>query len=252
MAERRRVDRRISGAREAIAVASTLGGVVKAERVRKRWTQARLAGLVGIEQSRQSEIERGLGAGAPLDLWIALGIALDRPLAIAFTQVRDPEARLADAGHLEIQEAVLWMTTRRGGHGSFELRTRASETSRSIDVLVRDDTVRRLLVLECWNRFGDLGAASRSTDRKVIEAADIAVAIGGDRPYTVHSCWIVRPTAANRELIRRYPQVFRARFRGSSVMWAKALNDGAQAPNEPSLVWLDVAARRAVQVRMSG
>lgn len=233
-----------------MAIAATLGGQVRRGRICKRWTQRNLASLVGIEQSRQSEIERGLGAGAPLEVWIALGIALERPLALGFSAALRPEERLADAGHLDMQEAVLAMVARHGWAGRFELRTRMTDHSGSIDVMVRDDLRRRLLVFECWNTFGDLGAAARSTDRKVLEAGDVAVAIGGEHPYAVHACWLVRPSAANRELVRRYPGIFRARFPGSSLAWSRTLNDGDAPPAEPGMVWLDPAARRAVPARL--
>jgi transcriptional regulator with XRE-family HTH domain len=250
MGRRKRSARRLVGAREAIAIAPTLGGVVRHVRTRKGWTQRHLGGLVGVEQSWISEIESGKGGGVPLDLWVALGLAIGRPLAVGLTAALEPERRLADAGHLEMQEAVLAMTARHGWRGSFEVRTRASAHAGSVDVLVRDDAARRLLVLECWNTFGDLAAAARSTDRKVVEAAEAAIAIGGEQPYAVHACWLVRPTAANRELIRRYPGIFRARFTGSSLAWSRTLNEGIAPPAEPGIVWFDPARRHTVRVRL--
>lgn len=250
MAERRRTGRRVAGAREAIAITANLGGVVRLERVRRRWKQSKLANLVGLEQSRLSEIERGLGAGAPLEVWIALGIALGRPLAVGFSGPVDPATRLADAGHLELQEAILAVVRRHAWQGTFELPTRSSDPSRSVDVFVRDDASRRLLVLECWNRFGDLGAGARSSSRKAADASQVAVAAGGDSPFSVHLCWLVRPSAANRELIRRYPGILRSRFRGSSSRWVRALNEGTTPPNADGLVWFDPATRRAVAMRL--
>jgi len=241
---------RIEASLEAARIAVTLGQGLKRYRKERRWTQDRLAEAVGVGRVRIGELERGLGASAPLARWVLIGQRLGRPLAVGFSASIDSGARLADAGHLDMQETVLWMVQRHGWPGRFELRTRASEHAGSIDVLVRDDVGRRLLVIECWNTVRDLGAASRSTDRKLLEAADIAVAIGADRPYTVHGCWVVRPTAANRNLVRSYPQIVRARFLGSSVAWCRTLNDGAAPPAEVGLVWLDVAARRAVAVRL--
>ena len=240
----------IAASLEAARIATTLGQELRRIRSERRWTQQRLAAHVGLSPVRIGELERGDGATAPLATWILIGQAIGRPVAVGFSAPIDAHARLADAGHLEMQEAVLSMAARHGWHGSFELRTRQADSSRSVDVLVRDDTGRQLLVIECWNRFGDVGAAARSTDRKTLEAADFGVAIGGSRPYSVHACWVVRPTAANRELVRRYPGVLRARFRGSSVGWCRTLNGGTPPPADPGLVWLEPTAQRAVAIRL--
>ena len=52
----------------------------------------------------------------------------------------------------------------------------------STDVGLRDDRGRRLILVECWNTIGDLGAAVRSTNRKRVEAEDLAAVLGGARP----------------------------------------------------------------------
>ncbi|HET7676557.1 MAG TPA: hypothetical protein VFK38_01740 [Candidatus Limnocylindrales bacterium] len=98
--------------------------------------------------------------------------------------------------------------------------------------------------MECWNSLGDIGAAARATSRKAAEAADMAVAVGGERPYRVATCWVLRASARNRALVARYPEVFAARFPGSSVRWVRALSAGQEPPVEPGLVWCDAAATR--------
>ena len=70
-----------------------------------------------------------------------------------------------------------------------------------------------MAIVECWNTFGDLGASARSSDRKVAEARQLAVAVAREgRPFEIGLCWVVRDTRANRELIARYEHIFRARF----------------------------------------
>jgi hypothetical protein len=135
---------------------------------------------------------------------------------------------------------------RRAGYvRSFELPTRPSDPSRSTEVALRDDERRVLILVECWNTIGDLGAAARSTSRKVAEARELAVAAGGERPFAVRAVWVLRATALNRALVSRYPEVFGARLPGSSVGWVAALTAGAALPpNEPGLVWCDVGASR--------
>ncbi len=134
---------------------------------------------------------------------------------------------------------------RKAGYGrAFEVATRPADPGRSTDVGLRDDRRRILVLVECWNTIGDVGAAARSTDRKLAEAAALAVVAGGERPFAVRGVWVVRATARNRALLARYPEVFAARFPGSSAGWLAALTSDADPPAQPGLVWCDVAATR--------
>lgn len=189
-------------------------------------------------------IERGLGGGVPLEIWIALGIALGRPLSVAFSRAIDADVALADAGHLEIQEYLLEIGRRNGRRGSFELATRPVDPSHSVDVFESDPRHGCVLVLEAWNRFGDLGAAARSSDRKVAEARATV------RPLRVSHCWIVRDTAGNRSIARRFPEILASRFQASSQRWVAALEEGSEPPTEPGIVWFDRSARRLRSMRL--
>lgn len=219
-----------------------LGGRIREARLRRRLTQQRLGERGGLSRSAVSAMERGLGGGHTLDAWqrlaVALGIRLDIELG------RDPIEEPIDAGHLRIQELVLRLGRAAGYRGSFELATRPTDPARSSDVGLRDDSRRRLTFVECWNTIGDIGAAARSSSRKLAEAEALAIAVGGERPHRVAGCWVVRATARNRELVRRYPEVFTARFPGSSLGWVRALTLGTDPPAEPGLVWCDVATTR--------
>lgn len=244
----KRTKARVEGRQETAALVAALGRQVRAERRRRRLTQAVLGRRVGLSAARISEIERGEGLRAPLDVWVALGLVLGRPIAVAFSRGIE-ESLPADAGHLELQEAALRLVRRHGWIGTFELPTRPADPSHSVDVCVRDDRARRLIVLECWNRFGDLGAAARSTSRKLAETRELAVARYGEAASPVHGCWLVRPTAANRALVRRYPELLASRFPGSSRAWARALDKGTEPPAHPGFVWFDAATGKAAPVR---
>ncbi len=219
--------------------ARRLGREVRASRHRRGLTQAALAARVALRQARISEIERGEGGSAPLRAWVALAGALGRSIWI--TMARDPAEGPADAGHLAVQELVLRLAREAGRRSAFELPTRASDPWRSADVGIRDDVRRQLLLVEAWNLIDDIGASARATSRKVAEADRLAATLGGDgQPYAVRSCWVVRATRRNRALVRRYPEVFAARFPGSSRAWVDALVRGVEPPPEPGLVWCDV------------
>ena len=140
---------------------------------------------------------------------------------------------LADAGHLEIQETVLRLARATGRPGTFELPTRPIDPSRSTDVGIRDPRHGVRILAECWNTFGDLGAATRATNRKEHEAQ---TSWPDDRIATV---WVVRASATNRAILDRYPHILDAAFPGSSRAWVTALVEGRQPPEEPGIVWFD-------------
>ncbi len=182
-----------------------------------------------------SRAERGLGGGLTMDAWQRIGLALAMPLVVSFQ--RDPRAEPVDAGHLAIQELVLHAGRAAGYTTMVELPTRPAEPWRSIDVALADDTRRRLIVVECWNTFGDIGAAMRASSRKHAEAEGLAAARWGEAHHVTGLVWVVRATIRNTRLIRRYPELFTVRLPGSSARWVRALVAGAEPPDQPGLVW---------------
>ncbi len=226
-----------------------LGRELREGRAARRKTQVQIGTQVGLSQGAISRAERGLGGGLTLDAWQRIGVALRRPLSVGFQ--RDVTGETADAGHLAMQELVLRLGREAGYPGSFELATRPAEPWRSADVGLRDDAHRRLILVECWNTIGDVGAAARSSDRKRAEAASLAVVRWGEAPATVGVVWVVRATVRNRALVARYPEVFAARFPGSSTGWVQALYRGEQPPAAPGLVWSDLRSTRLFAWRRS-
>jgi transcriptional regulator with XRE-family HTH domain len=242
MARVRRPELLAEAARRNAALMARLGQELRASRKRRRLTQAQLGLVIGVVQSTISRMERGRGGSLSMDLWQRAFAAVERELVLVVGRDRLEEP--ADAGHLGGQELLLRLGRQAGYQRSFELGLKPSEPWRSVDVGLRDDRARRLILVEYWNSFGDIGAASRSTNRKVAEAEALAVSIGDGRAYTVHVCWVVRASKRNRDLVNRYPELFAARFPGSSERWVRALETGAAPPEAPGLVWSDVAATR--------
>jgi hypothetical protein len=84
--------------------------------------------------------------------------------------------------------------------------------------------------------------------RKVAEATDLANS--NHPPDRVVWCWLMVDTAANREIVRRYPAVIRATFGGSSAAWVRALTTGSTPPDRPGIAWIDPRHRRLAELRV--
>lgn len=216
------------------------GAKVRLARKRRNLTQAALGAKCGLSQSAISDLEIGDGGGLSLVAWQRVAIVLDVPLRVELG--RDAIEQPVDAGHLQIQELVMRLGRAAGYRRTFELPSRPSDPSRSTDVGLFDDTARRLLQIECVNTFGDIGAAIRSSDRKRAEADAVAIARSEGQSYAVHQCWVVRATRRNRELLATYPELFGARFPGSSGGWVRALTRGGAPPDKLGLVWCNLQA----------
>ena len=203
--------------------------------------------MVGLGQPTISDLERGEGGTLSLELWQQVALVLNLPLnfSLGTDALRDPD----DAGHLGIQELILRLGRRNGYLRTFELPSKPANPSLSTDVGLTDDASRRLIQVECVNTFGSINASIRSADRKHAQVEAHAIAIGGEAPYTVHQLWVVRATRRNRAIVARYPELFAARFTGSSKAWIHALTKGTPPPLDLGLVWCDVAATRIFEWR---
>jgi transcriptional regulator with XRE-family HTH domain len=223
-----------------------LGRGVREARKRRRLTQKQLGAKVGMSQASVSRAERGFGGGLTLDAWQRIALALGIQLTVSLQ--RDPRHEPTDAGHLGIQELVLRLGKQSGYPRLVELHSRSAESWRSIDVALAADARKRLLVVECWNTFGDVGASIRSSNRKRAEAEEYAAGRWGSAGRAA-LVWVVRATASNRALVARYPELFAAAFPGSSRGWVEALASGKEPPAEPGLVWASVDGQRIFEWR---
>lgn len=228
----------------ARAAATRMGTGLRDARVRRHWSRRDLGSKIGLTETRIGQIERGDGAGVSLEVWFALGQALEVPFRAEFARDRVEEP--LDAGHLAMQELMLRLGRETGRARSFELPTRPANPAYSIDVCTQDDAQRVLIIEECWNSFGNINESVRSSRRKIAEAQQLGVALGSDAAsYQVAACWVVRDTRRNREILARYPEVFAAAFIGSSRQWVAALTTRTTSPPaEMGLVWCDLRATR--------
>jgi transcriptional regulator with XRE-family HTH domain len=227
---------------------AALGGQLRESRRRRGLTQQQVGGRAGLSQSAISVIERGSGGSLSLDTLQRVAGALGRSLRVDLG--RDPFEEPSDAGHLAMQELILRLGRFNGHIRTVELPSSRVVSNRSTDVALVDSRSSVLVLVECFNTFGDLGASIRSSDRKREEAEALAIAVGGGHPLRVGSCWVVKATARNRAVLTRYPELFASRFPASSTGWVRALTSGSTPPFEPGLVWCNVAATRIFARRL--
>jgi transcriptional regulator with XRE-family HTH domain len=241
MARRSRRSARSLGIREANAIAATLGRELRITRRQRRLRQDELGDAAGVSQSEISNLEAGRGAHTSIETWVALGLALDRPIAIGFS--RDVATPLSDAGHLAAQELLIRTARAAGWRATFEVPADPSRSGLTTDIVLEREVV---VLVEIWNRLDDLGAAARSTDRKLT----IVAAARGDR--ATRSVWLLLDTHANRTIVAAFPAILRSRFPGSSGGWVEALTTGSVPPREPGLAWTDLRAGRLHGLRLRG
>ena len=236
--KRRRVE--LEAERLAGDVMSRIAREFRETREARGWTQGQLGARAGLTRPVVGRMERA-EIDPKLRQLEQVAVALGRPLHVSLS--RDPAAPPTDAGHLEIQELTIALGRRIDYEARFELGTRPADPWRSVDVLLSSQARRTVIVVECWNVIGDVGAAARSSTRKRHEAANVALAAWGE-PTSAHLVWAVRATPRNRRLVATYPHVFAARFPGSSRAWVEALTTGTSPPPSDGLIWADPRARR--------
>jgi hypothetical protein len=208
----------------------------------------------GISQPRYSELERGLGASAPLATWSAAAEALGEQL-VAFLEHVPGAALPRDYEHLKRQQLVVRAAIKGGWQPMPESPIDPSAVrSRSIDVFLTRADRHEAAAVEIWDWFNDVGAAMRGLDNKIaaIRRTLAPDADGDIGAWRVGGLWVVRGTHRNRGLVRELRDVFESKFSGSAAGWLAALEDPATAmPSSSGLLWTDVKGTRLIAGRRS-
>jgi hypothetical protein len=233
----------LAGRRRAAYVAARLGVGLKDARVRSGRTQQECAATARLSQARWSNLERGLGASAPLATWAIAAAAAGQELVGCLDQA--PGADLPrDIEHLRRQSAIAERASVGGWAVAPEIPVVVGTAGRVIDALLTRATSREAAVFEVWDLFLDVGQALRSFDEKV---AAVRLNLPG---WTVSGAWVIRGTRRNRSLVAEIAPLFRARFPAAGSAWLRALDSRAGAmPREPALLWTDAAGARLSAAR---
>ena len=199
-------------------------------------SQAEAATRARISQARWSELERGLGANAPIELWAVVAAAVGVQLA-AFLEAVSGANLPRDMEHLRRQSAVAGRAAAGGWSPAPEMPVTRGGTGRVIDVLLTRASCREAAVVEVWDLLLDVGAAFRSFDDKL---AAVRTRLPG---WTVSGAWVLRGTRRNRGLVAELAPLFAARFPADGMTWLAALDEPTSAlPADAVLLWTDAAS----------
>jgi transcriptional regulator with XRE-family HTH domain len=205
-----------------------------------RLRQADAASRAGVSQPFWSRLERGAAATASLETLAACAAAVDAELA-AFLQAIPGASLPRDLEHLRRQQLVIAL----GQLGGWRARAERpidplARRSRSIDVELVRDASREIAVIEIEDLLADGGDAMRGLADKV---AAVRRDVGPG--WNVSGLLVLRATNRNRQTLREFPDVFAARFPGSSGGWLGALRDtNRPMPIEDGIAWSSVDGGR--------
>lgn len=227
----------IVGRRRAATVAARLGTGLRDARVASGKRQVEAARDAGISQTRYSELERGLGATAPLETWAVAAAAVGEQLvglleaAPGATPPRDIERLRRQAALVELARAGGWQA-----HVELALDPGAVR-SRSADAMLLRAATREAILGEIWDWFDDVGSSLRSLDSKRDALlAKLAREHGGE--WTLRCLYVIRRTRRNERPVAELRMLFAARFRGSATAWLRAITDPqTRLPAADGLVW---------------
>ena len=246
-ASRSRASREVlAGRSRAARVATRLGTGLRDARTQSGRTQRQCSDIARISQPRWSGLERGQGAGAPLETWAIAAAAVGQELAAFLDQASGADLP-RDMEYLRRQSALVERAARGGWVVAPEMPVVAGASGRVIDALLTRAVSREAAVIELWDLLLDVGAAFRSFDEKL-------AAVRGQVPgWTVSGAWIIRGTRRNRRLVAELAPLFGARFPAAGGDWLDALDSpNAAMPKQPALLWTDAVGATLGEARIRG
>jgi transcriptional regulator with XRE-family HTH domain len=184
------------------------GGVVRAIRVRRGWTQAELATRADVSRAAVSPMERGHLGRATFDLVRSVCAALDVRVEVTARWRGGELDRFLDRGHAATSDSVIAHLKARGWICHAEASFSVYGDRGSVDILAWHLMKRTVLVVEIKTALVDLQDLAASVDRKV----RLAPRLAGERGWNpaVVGAWVVvadgrtsrRRLADHRNLLR--------------------------------------------------
>lgn len=172
---------------------------MRALRMRKRWTQDRLASVADVSRGVISRIERGRADRVAVRTLIRVAWALDARVYVRLLWQGEGLDRLTDARHAKLVERVIALLEQAGWEVAAEVTFDIRGQRGSIDILARHRATGVLLVVEVKSVVPDMQAMLSGLDRKT----RLGLEIGGTRGWTATSCSTVLVLPDDRTSRRR-------------------------------------------------
>lgn len=150
------------------------GADVRILRLRKRWTQRRLATEAGVKRWVVTEIESGRGDNIAAKRLVAVVRAVGGAVTLRVQFQGEALDRLRDRRHARLVELIVTQLRAEGWLVATEVSFNVYGERGSIDVLAFHPATRALLVIEVKSVVPDVGSMLMTMDRKARLASDVA------------------------------------------------------------------------------
>ena len=198
------------------------GSDVRLLRIRRGWTQLRLAAEAQVSRWAIVEIEAGRGDRITPARLTRVVAALGGYLSIRIQFQGEGMDRLRDRRHAALVDRLVVRLRRDGWEVATEVSFNVFGERGSVDILAFEPTSGALLVIEVKTVVPDIGGMLATLDRKVRLAQDLASARGW-RVRTVSRLLVMADSTTARRRVEDHEATFRNAFLARNVLVSRWL-----------------------------
>jgi transcriptional regulator with XRE-family HTH domain len=201
-----------------------VGSDVRLLRLRKGWSQRRLAADSHVSRWAVATLESGRAGRVPMETASVVVAALGGYLSVRVLFRGEGLDRLRDQRHAELVEILVGLLSGLGWDVATEVSFNNYGERGSIDILAYHRPTRILLVIEVKTVVPDLGGVLATFDRKARLASDIARERGWDA-MSVAKLLVLPEDRTARRRVTEHDETFTNAFPARNVevnAWLKA------------------------------
>jgi transcriptional regulator with XRE-family HTH domain len=225
-----------------------VGSDVRLLRLRKGWSQRRLAADAHVSRWAIATLESGRAGRVSLETASVIVAALGGYLSVRVLYRGEGLDRLRDQRHAELVEILVGLLSGLGWDVATEVSFNNYGERGSIDILAYHRPTRIILVIEVKTVVPDLGALLATLDRKERLAGEIARQRGWDATLVAKLLVLPEDRTARRR-VAQHDATFTNAFSARNV----EVNAWLKSPSGPlsGLMFLSTARRASQRQRIS-